>query len=67
MTDILMTPLYNRGRRGRDRIVWYGSTYPIGANHHKGCEFESRSWRGVLYIILCDKVGDSSEVLEYRK
>jgi hypothetical protein len=26
------------------------------AYHHLSCEFESRSWRGVLDTTLCDKV-----------
>ena len=28
----------------------------ISAHHHYSCEFESRSWRGVLDTTLCDKV-----------
>ena len=46
-----------RGRRGHDHmVVWFTTTYAINAYHHYSCEFESRSWRGVLDIILCDKV-----------
>ena len=46
-----------RGRRGRDRIiVGFITTYAISAYHHLSCEFESRSWRGVLDTTLCDKV-----------
>ena len=37
---------YSWGRRGRDRMV-------VGFT---SCEFEPHSWRGVLDIILCDKV-----------
>ena len=41
------------GRRGRDRmIVWF----TISAYHHYSCEFEPRSWRGVIDTTLCDKV-----------
>ena len=29
----------------------------ISAYHHKSCEFEPRSWRGVLDTTLCDNVG----------
>ena len=28
----------------------------ISAYHHQRCEFESRSWLGVLDTTLCDKV-----------
>ena len=46
-----------RGRRGRDHmVVWFTTTYAINAYHHYSCEFESRSWRGLLDITLCDKV-----------
>ena len=32
------------------------NTYAISAYHHQRCEFESRSWRGVLDRTLSDKV-----------
>jgi hypothetical protein len=32
------------------------TTCVISAYHHKSCEFEPRSWRGVLDTTLCDKV-----------
>jgi hypothetical protein len=32
------------------------NTYAISAYHHQRCEFESRSWRGVLDTTLSDKV-----------
>jgi hypothetical protein len=52
--DIL---LFNRGRRGCDRmVVGLTTTCAIRAYHHQRCEFESRSWRGVLDTTLCDKV-----------
>ena len=41
-------------RRGRDCMV-VGSTI-TSAYHHYNCEFEPRSWRGVLDTTLCDKV-----------
>jgi len=45
------------GRRGRDRIVvGFTTTCVISAYHYLRCEFESRSWRGVLDTSLCDKV-----------
>jgi hypothetical protein len=41
--------------RGRDRIVvGFTTTCAISAYHHKSCEFEPRSWRGVLDN-TCDK------------
>jgi hypothetical protein len=47
-----------RGRRGRYRmVVGFTTTYAISAYHHQNCEFEPRSWRGVLDTTLCDKVG----------
>ena len=48
-----------RGRRGRGRdriVVGFTTTYPFTAYHHQNCEFEFRSWRGVLHATLCDKV-----------
>jgi len=40
------------GRRGRVRmVVGFTTTCAI-----KSCEFESRSWRGVLNTTLCDEV-----------
>jgi len=48
---------WSRGRSGRDRmIVWFTTTCAISVYHHLTCEFESRSWRGVLDTALCDKV-----------
>jgi len=42
---------------GRDcMLVGFTITYAISAYHHLNCEFESRSWRGVLDTILCDKI-----------
>ena len=35
-------------------IVGLKTTYPISANDHWSCEFETRSWRGVLDTTLCD-------------
>ena len=43
--------------RGRDRmLVGFTTTCSISAYHHLSCEFESRSWRGVLGAILFDKI-----------
>ena len=43
------------GRRGREGMeAWF--TYAISVYHHKSCELESRSWRGVFDTKLCDKV-----------
>ena len=43
------------GRRGRDRmIVGFTITYAISVYHHRCCELESRSGRGVQhYVIKC--------------
>jgi hypothetical protein len=43
-------------RRGRDCMVVGFTTCAISAYHYKSCEFEPRSWRGVLDTTLCHKV-----------
>jgi len=54
MTLYLSIP---RVHRDRDRmVVEFTTTYAISAYHHLSCEFESRSWRGVLDTTLYDKV-----------
>jgi len=43
--------------RGRDRIVvGFTTTCAINSYHHQSCDFQPRSWRGVLDTHLCDKV-----------
>ena len=37
-------------------VVGFTTTCAIIAYHHLSCEFEPRSWRGVLDTTLCDKV-----------
>jgi hypothetical protein len=37
-------------------VVEYKTTCAVSAYHHYSCEFESRSWRGVLDTTICDKV-----------
>ena len=37
-------------------VVGFTTTCAISVYHHKGCEFESCSWRGVLHTTLCDQV-----------
>jgi hypothetical protein len=44
-----------RGHRGRDRMVVGFTTTCAICTYHHCCEFESRSWRGVLDTTLCDK------------
>jgi hypothetical protein len=42
-----------QGRRGRDRmVIGFTTTYAISAYHHRCCEFESRSWRGVQHYVI---------------
>jgi len=49
--------IWTEGRRGCDRmVVGFTTTCAISAYHHYSCEFEPRSWRGVLDTTLCDKV-----------
>jgi len=43
------------GRRDR-MVVGFTITSAISDYHHLNCEFELRSWRGVLVVTLCDKV-----------
>jgi hypothetical protein len=46
-----------RGHHGRDRmLVGFTTTCEISVNNHYRCEFEFRSWRGVLDTTLLDKV-----------
>ena len=48
---------YSWSRRGCDRmVVEFIATCAISAYHHKSCEFEPRSWRGVLYTTPCYNV-----------
>jgi hypothetical protein len=52
--DVFLTIM---GRSGRDSmVVGYTTTCAISAYRHWRCEFKSSSWRGVLYLTLCDKV-----------
>jgi len=37
-------------------VVGYTTICSISAYHNQRCEFEPRSWRGVLDTMLCDKV-----------
>jgi len=44
---------YTGDHRGRDcMVVGFIATCAIFAYHHYSCEFESHSWRGVLYNIM---------------
>ena len=46
-----------KSRRGRDHmVVGITTTCAISAYHILSCEFEPRSWRGVLDTVLCDNV-----------
>jgi len=50
-----MKPKMSGGRRGRDRmVVGFTTTCTVSTYHHWSCEFESRSWRGVLDTTLCE-------------
>jgi hypothetical protein len=37
-------------------VIGFTTTYASSAYHYKSCEFESRSWRGVLDTTLCDEI-----------
>ena len=37
-------------------VIGFTTTYAISAYHHQSCDFEPRSWPGVLDTALCDKV-----------
>jgi hypothetical protein len=47
--------IHGRGRRGRV-VDGFITAYPISVYHPYSCEFESRSWLGVLGTALCNKV-----------
>jgi hypothetical protein len=61
------------GREGRSScgcdgmVVGFITTYVISAYHHLRCEFESRSWRGMLnkYTTLCDQVRQQLSVCRW--
>ena len=41
------------GRRGRDcMVVGFTTTYAISVYHHRCCELESRSGRGVKHYVI---------------
>jgi len=45
--------IQTRGRRGRDcMVVGLTTNCAIGDYHHYSCEFESRSWQGVLNMYI---------------
>jgi hypothetical protein len=52
----LESTFFGRGGVGVVMVVGYTTTCTISAYHHLSCEFEPRSWQGVLDTILCDKV-----------
>jgi hypothetical protein len=37
-------------------VVGFTTTCVISTYHHWNCEFEPRSWRGILDTTLCDRV-----------
>jgi hypothetical protein len=48
--------LSSKVRRGHDRNVGeFTTTYAISPYHHEMCEFEYRSWRGVVYALFGDQ------------
>jgi hypothetical protein len=54
------------GRRGHDRIlIGFTTTHAISAYHHRCFEFESRSVRGVHYVIKF--VSDLPQVGSFRR
>jgi hypothetical protein len=51
--DLNFHPFY----KSRDRmVVGFTTAYALSAKHHYICEFEPRSWRGVLDTTLGDNV-----------
>ena len=48
--------LSSKVRPGRDRKVGeFTTTYAISPYHHEMCDYEYRSWRGVLYALFGDQ------------
>jgi hypothetical protein len=45
-------PIFDRGRRGHDRMVVGLTAYVISVQYHWCCEFESRSGRGVQHYVI---------------
>ena len=63
--DIIQTRVTHL-QLGCDRmVVRFTTTCVISAYRHQSCEFEFRSWRGVLDTTLCDKkfVSDLRQVV----
>ena len=57
MLELSLSLFAVRGCHGRDRmVVGFTTTYAICTYHHRSCEFEPRSWVGVLDTALCDEV-----------
>jgi hypothetical protein len=57
--DLLLQIGFNKFLKccGHDRmVVGFATSCAISAYHHKHCEFEFRSWRGVLDTTFCAKV-----------
>ena len=56
-------PYRKRRSRVRDRmVVGFTTTYAINAYHHRCCEFESRSGRGVQHYVIKSLTWDRSVV-----
>jgi hypothetical protein len=66
-----------RGCHAIDRmLVGFTSTYAISAYHHYRCEFQYRSWRGLLFFsllkhisrqVLCKISSHYHDNLEFHK
>jgi hypothetical protein len=56
-----MVVSFSSGENGRNpqtltnfiMAVGFTTTYAISAHHHKRCEFEFRSWGGILNTTYC--------------
>jgi hypothetical protein len=56
LIDSLRTKWMYKGGRRDPSIVEFIITCTVNAHHHYSCEFEPRSWWGVLDTTLCDNV-----------
>ena len=49
----MLSKLCSSGHRGRDRmVVRFATTYATNAYHHRWCELEARSGRGVQHYVI---------------
>jgi hypothetical protein len=54
--DLILLAFINHEIFKIESFFGFTTAYAISAYHHLSCEFESRSWQGVLGATFCDQV-----------